>query len=44
MNQGDVWEPRKLAHARKIVTQNEVPTLFHCRQLLIYSNNRLLRL
>lgn len=43
-DQDDVWEPGKVAHSRKVVTQNEVPTLFHCRQQLIDCSDRPLRL
>ena len=43
-DQDDVWEPGKVAHSHKFVTQNEVPTLFHCRQQLIDCSDRPLRL
>ena len=39
-DQDDVWKPGKVAHARKVVTQSEVPTLFHCRQQLIDCSDR----
>ena len=43
-DQDDIWEPRKVAHAHQVVLQNETPTLFHCRQQLIDSTDRPLRL
>jgi glycosyltransferase involved in cell wall biosynthesis len=43
-DQDDVWEPRKVAHAHHVVTQNEMPALFHCRQQLIDYNGRPLKL
>jgi glycosyltransferase involved in cell wall biosynthesis len=43
-DQDDVWDPGKVAHAHQVVTQIEAPTLFHCRQQLIDSSDRFLRL
>ena len=43
-DQDDVWEQRKVAHAREVVMQSKVPTLFHCRQQLIDSTGQPLML
>jgi hypothetical protein len=43
-DQDDVWEAEKVAHAHHVVTQNETPTLYHCRQQLIDNTGRLLKL
>jgi hypothetical protein len=43
-DQDDLWHKGKVAHAHRIVTQIEVPALFHCRQQFVDSNDLFLRL
>lgn len=43
-DQDDLWDKGKVAHAHRIVTQIEVPVLFHCRQQFIDSKGLFLGL